>query len=84
MSCLKILVVLAFTSNPENTSDKFKPKGVPCVFLGYPVSQKGYKLLDLTTKQEFVSRDVTFAENVFPYNTSNSTPYMHPTPIHLP
>lgn len=29
---------LAFASNPENTADKFKPRGVPCVFLGYPVS----------------------------------------------
>ncbi|XP_074343104.1 uncharacterized protein LOC141680916 [Apium graveolens] len=63
---LKIFGCLTFASNPEHTIDKFKPKGVPCVFLGYPVSQKGYKLLDLTTRHEFVSRDVTFAENVFP------------------
>ena len=81
---IKIFGCLAFASNPAHTNDKFKPKGVPCVFLGYPVSKKGYKLLDLTTNTEFVSRDVKFTEHVFPFNSSSSDQYMHPTPVSLP
>lgn len=30
-------------SNPNVVSDKFKARGVPCVFIGYPQTQKGYK-----------------------------------------
>lgn len=71
---------LVFASNPENTIDKFKPKGVPCVFIGYPVSQKGYKLLDLTTNTEFVSRDVKFTEHVFPFHDFSASKYIQPIP----
>lgn len=34
--------------------------------MGYPFAQKRYKVLNLSTKQVFVSRDVHFIENVFP------------------
>lgn len=61
---LRIFGCLAFTVNPQLDTDKFKPRGIPCVFLGYPSTQKGYKLLNLATKQTFVSRDVRFVENV--------------------
>jgi hypothetical protein len=37
--------------------------------VGYPNGIKGYKLYDLTKKQFFVSRDVTFEENIFPLKT---------------
>lgn len=39
---IKTFGCLNFASNPVGTSDKFRLKGVPCVFIGYPVSQKGY------------------------------------------
>jgi len=35
--------------------------------LGYPYGQKAYKLLDLTINKIFVSRDVLFYEQVFPF-----------------
>ncbi|WCJ23129.1 Retrovirus-related Pol polyprotein from transposon RE2 [Euphorbia peplus] len=35
---------------------------------------EGWKLYDLETKEFFVSRDVQFFENVFPYRTKNPTP----------
>lgn len=81
---IKTFGCLAFAANPEHTSDKFKARGVPCLFLGYPAFQKGYKLLDLTTHSTFVSRDVTFIEHVFPLNNSSSNHYMHPIPVQLP
>jgi len=36
--------------------------------MGYPNLQKGYRVLDLSTKEFFVSRDVLFHENVFRFN----------------
>ncbi|KAL2922302.1 Retrovirus-related Pol polyprotein from transposon TNT 1-94 [Bienertia sinuspersici] len=64
---LKVFGCLALASNPSRKKDKFKCRGVPCVFLGYPQHQKGYKLLNLITNTMFVSRNVRFHENVFPY-----------------
>ncbi|XP_075095514.1 uncharacterized protein LOC142173765 [Nicotiana tabacum] len=37
--------------------------------MGYSISQKGYRLYDLKAKRFFVSRDVTFQENIFPFQT---------------
>ncbi|RVW12195.1 Retrovirus-related Pol polyprotein from transposon RE2 [Vitis vinifera] len=36
-------------------------------FWGYPFGKKGWKLFDLDTKELFVSRDVKFFEDVFPF-----------------
>lgn len=41
------------------------------MLVGYPYARKGYKLYDLKEKQLFLSRDVVFKEDVFPFlNTS--------------
>ncbi|OIT28415.1 hypothetical protein A4A49_57718, partial [Nicotiana attenuata] len=47
--------------------DKFQPRAVRSVLMGYSVVQKGYLLFDLTHKRFFVSRNVTFRESVFPF-----------------
>lgn len=75
---LKIFRCLTFATNPAFPNDKFSPRGVPCVFLGYPSTQKGYKLLNLTTMLTFVSRDVRFNETIFPFLTTSVNSYMHP------
>lgn len=86
---LKTFGCLALASNPSRTMDKFSPKGIPCVFLGYPSSQKGYKLLNLFTNKLFVSRDVTFHEHIFPFKifptstpTSSPAVSVNPLPLH--
>lgn len=82
---LKTFGCLAFAINPSRDKDKFLPRGVPCLFLGYPSNQKGYKLLNLTNQQLFISSDVKFVENVFPYNIStNSSSYLKPLPTPMP
>ena len=37
------------------------------MFLSYPFGTKGYKVYDLATKTCFVSRDVGFKKNIFPF-----------------
>lgn len=55
-----------------NIIDKFQSRLIPSVFVGYSLSQKGYKLYNLHTKTFFVSHDVIFHESIFPFQ--------HPTP----
>lgn len=43
---------------------KFSPRAHRCVFLGYSGVQKGHKVLDLQSKKVFVSRYITFHENI--------------------
>ena len=75
---MKVFGCLAFASNPSTRTDKRQPRGVPCLFLVYPPTQKGYKLFNLLTKQTFVSRGVNFHEHIFPYKTSATENYLHP------
>ena len=37
------------------------------MFLGYQNGTKGYVMLDIKSREIFVSRDVSFYEKVFPY-----------------
>ncbi|XP_073270434.1 uncharacterized protein [Primulina huaijiensis] len=48
---------------------KFSPRAARCAFLEYSTVPKGYKVLDLNSKRVFVSNDVTFHENIFPFMT---------------
>ncbi|GKC78432.1 cysteine-rich receptor-like protein kinase 8, partial [Tanacetum coccineum] len=75
---LKVFGCLALVSNPSRTADKFDPKGVPCVFLGYPSHQKGYKFYNLLTHSSFVSRDAIFHESVFPFAADSIDNFISP------
>lgn len=46
---------------------KLEPRSSPCVFIGYAVSQKGYKCLELSTNRIYISRHVVFNEQQFLY-----------------
>ncbi|XP_019232805.1 PREDICTED: uncharacterized protein LOC109213460 [Nicotiana attenuata] len=47
--------------------DKFAPRSIRSVFLGYASTPKGYRLYDIEHKTLFVSRDVIFHEDVYPF-----------------
>lgn len=71
---LKIFGCLYFAANLQPHKDKFGDRGIKCVFLGYPIRQKVYKLMDLHKKKLFVSRDNTHTpcsgHNTFPPSNS--------------
>nr|GEX30398.1 cysteine-rich RLK (receptor-like protein kinase) 8 [Tanacetum cinerariifolium] len=81
---LRVFGYLAMARNPDRIVDKFSPRGVPCLFLGYPHHQKGHKLLYLLTKKKFVSRDVQVYKHVFPYSNPQMLHLLHPLPSLIP
>lgn len=66
ISHLRVFGCLCFANDLVN-NDKMAPKGKACMFVGYVVNQKRYKVYDLKIKFVFVSRDVVFYENHFPF-----------------
>ncbi|XP_019258336.1 PREDICTED: uncharacterized protein LOC109236602 [Nicotiana attenuata] len=77
---------LCNVSTLSHNRGKFAPRTTSCVFLGYAAHQKGYKVLDLASRKVFVSRDVRFHEDQFPFAHSASPsipPYFPSTPIIL-
>jgi len=80
---MKTFSCLVFASNPNSDTNKFKPRGIPYVFLGYPATRKGYKLFKLYTKTAFVSRDVCFVEHIFSFHQQLMSVYIQPTPMSM-
>ena len=76
----RVFGCLNFAVNPERVRYKMGPKGVPCVFLSYPQSQKGYKLLNILTNKLFVSKDVRFIQHIFPYSHNSAEKCVQPIP----
>jgi hypothetical protein len=50
-------------------SHKLELRSTRCVFLGYSNLHKGFKCLDVSKGRIYISRDVIFDENVFPFAT---------------
>lgn len=52
----------------SSSPDKLEPRAVKVMFIGYPLTQKGYKLFNLETQLVFFGRQVTCHENIFPFD----------------
>lgn len=74
---LRYFGCLCYAINIIPHKDKFDHRAIKCVFLGFNVGQKAYKLYDIQSKKIIVSREVTFYENIFPYySIHESTPLL--------
>ncbi|GAA0162877.1 transmembrane signal receptor [Lithospermum erythrorhizon] len=63
---LRVFGCLCYAFDLKSRMDKFASRSRKCIFVGYPLDKKGWKLFDLETRSYFVSRDVTFYESEFP------------------
>ncbi|PKH48991.1 hypothetical protein CRG98_050339, partial [Punica granatum] len=64
---LRIFGSSCYALHKPKSKDKFADRSRRCIFIGYPNGKKGWKLYDLDTEEVFVSRDVVFYEDSFPF-----------------
>lgn len=84
LSYLKAFGCLCFVSTSSSTQrNKFDPRATTCTFLGYHAGHKAYKVLDMKTKQIFISRDWVFHEQHFPIDFQNTSTNDSTPPIIL-
>lgn len=65
---------MAFASTLKANRTKFQPRARTCAFHRYLPCVKGYKLLDLITREVFISRDVVFHGHLYTFHYIKSKP----------
>lgn len=55
-----------------NSHDKFEPRTIVAMMMGYSECRKNYILYDITNHSSFVNIDVVFKETVFPFKHKSS------------
>lgn len=60
---IRVFGCQAFLHIPKAKRSKFEPKSISCIFVGYSLVAKAYRLYNPVTGKRFISRDVVFMEN---------------------
>jgi Reverse transcriptase (RNA-dependent DNA polymerase)/GAG-pre-integrase domain/gag-polypeptide of LTR copia-type len=86
---LRVLGCLCYPLLRPYNSHKLQFRSLPCIFLGYSTTQKGYKCYHIATNKIYMTRNVRFVEHIFPFSsvfssTGDSISAQHPqTATHL-
>ncbi|CAH9137975.1 unnamed protein product [Cuscuta epithymum] len=73
LSGMRVFGCACFPNFNATSANKISPRSVQCVFLGYASEYKGYRCLDPISGRVYISRNVRFLENVFPYSKLTGT-----------
>ncbi|KAM3341966.1 hypothetical protein P3S68_026932 [Capsicum galapagoense] len=68
LSYMRVFECLCHATN-LNKYDKFGPRAIRLVLIGYGDTQKGYRLYDLENHTFFISKDMVFDETPFSFQT---------------
>ena len=68
---LGIFGFICFIHNNKIGLSKCESRSIKCVFIGYSNTQKGYKCYSPELKKIFISKDVTFHENIMYYSPAH-------------
>lgn len=69
---MKSFSCLCFVTNTFPHKIKFDIKSFKYIFLGYLPGKKAYKAYDIQSHKIYISRDIIFFENIFPYVDQSS------------
>lgn len=82
----KVFGCFVYETTIQSQRSKLDSRGSKVVFMGYKTSFKGSVLLDLYTKEIFISRHLSFHKHTIPYSTNSESPTSnwHVYPNHKP
>ncbi|KAM2733441.1 hypothetical protein EV2_036866 [Malus domestica] len=70
----RVIGCVAFVHlHPPQRKTKLEPRALRCVFLGYATTQKGYRCYHPSSKNMFITQDVSFHENEMFFGSSPSS-----------